>query len=125
MAEQNRPASNTLAPDPSDNYERAHPEHEAGQGRLDGNVKATPTARPDKVAAAVANAQDGSKQINAHDANPSHPAAPLQPDHSMLDEEPLGWDQAPVGRDIPENERQPRTGGKGGTPDAGEAARQG
>ncbi len=57
----------TQVPDPTDSYERSHPEHESGQGRLDNNSKATPTPCPDKMAAAVANAQDGSKQINAHD----------------------------------------------------------
>ena len=36
-AEENRPASPQQAPDPSDNYERSHPEHEAGMGRLDNN----------------------------------------------------------------------------------------
>ncbi len=54
-------------PDPTDSYERCHPEHESGQGRLDNNTKATPTKRPDKMPATVANAQDGSKQINAQD----------------------------------------------------------
>jgi hypothetical protein len=115
MAEQMRPASKELAPDPSDNYERSHPEHEAGQGRLDNNTKATPTPQPDKVAATVSNAQDGSKQINAHEDDKAA-AKPQQPDHSMLEEEPLGWDQAPTGSASDRTKRQPRTDGKGGTP---------
>ncbi len=124
MAEQMRPASKELAPDPSDTYERSHPEHEAGQGRLDTNAKATPTARPDKIAASVGNAQDGSKQINAHEDENKAAAPSPQPDHSMLDEEPLGWDQAPVGSTGDRNKRHPRIGGKGGTADAGEDAKR-
>ena len=52
------------------------------------------------------------------------PAAPISapPDHSMKEEEPLGWDEAPMGRgQFPAgNTRHPRQGGKGGTPDVGE-----
>ena len=44
-------------------------------------------------------------------------AKPPQPDHSMREEEPLGWDQAPTGTDQPTPHRQPRQMGKGGTPD--------
>ncbi len=121
MAEQMRPASKELAPDPSNNYERSHPENEAGAGRLDNNTKATPTPEPDHMAASVGNAQDGSKQINAHEQHQAPVGeAPQQPDHSMLDEEPMGWDQAPTGSAPDRERRHPRTGGKGGTPDSGE-----
>jgi hypothetical protein len=123
MAEQNRPASKALAPDPSNNYERSHPENEAGQGRLDNNSKATPTAKPDKIAASVGNAQDGSKQINAHDATTG--TGVQQPDHSMLEEEPLGWDQTSSSATSDQTRRHPRTGGKGGTPNAGEPTKKG
>lgn len=58
--------------------------------------------------------------------DPSKPISP-QPDHSMNDEEPLGWDQTPKdSADLPAgNTRHPRQGGKGGTPDVGEANREG
>lgn len=136
MAEQNqmRPASPDQAPDPSFNYERSHPEREAGMGRLDNNTKATPTDQPDHIPDAVRNAQDPTRQINAHDvvngraaADPNESArdlgpkpgagpAPVQPDHSMKDEEPDGWDLAPTDIHDPQNQRHPKTEGKGGTP---------
>ena len=113
MAEQNRPASPQQAPDPSDSYERSHPEHEAGMGRLDNN-KATPTNQPDKQDETVKNRQDPQRQINAQET--ANRPAPQQPDHSMNDEEPDGWDQAPNDIHDPKQKRHPRTEGKGGTP---------
>ena len=136
MSEQQmRPASPEQAPDPSFNYERSHPEREAGAGRMDTNAKATPAATPDKIAAPVANAQDPTRSLTAQDATPPQPAAgqkpvahglpaPAQPDHSMKDEEPLGWDQAPTDIQNPRGQRHPRTGGEGGTPNVGQAERQ-
>ena len=116
MAEQMRPASPEEAPDPSNNYERAHPENEAGMGRLDNN-KAVPQNSPDQGQDAVRNKHDGTKQLNAHDAvNQRGGPAPEQPNHSMKDEEPLGWDQAPTDIHDPTKQRHPRTEGKGGTP---------
>jgi hypothetical protein len=116
-AEQNRPASPQKAPDPSNSYERAHPENESGQGRLDNN-KATPQQQPDRQEQAVRNKQDPARQINAEDTiNPrGGEPAQEQPEHSMHDEEPDGWDQAPS--DIQDNrqKRHPRTEGRGGTP---------
>ncbi len=48
-------------------------------------------------------------------ARPDDPKPP-QPDHSMKEDQPLGWDTAP--EDLPEGEeRHPRQKGKGGTPD--------
>ena len=117
MAEQMRPASPEQAPDPSNNYERAHPEREAGQGRLDNDV-ATPQEQPDRMGDAVKNKSEP-RQINAHDVTDgraSSKPAPEQPDHSMKDEEPMGWDQAPTDIRDPQQQRHPRTGGKGGTP---------
>ena len=67
MAEQMRPASPQQAPDPSHSYERSHPGREAGMGRLDSD-KAVPSESPDKGHEAVGNRQDGTKQVNAHDA---------------------------------------------------------
>lgn len=49
-------------------------------------------------------------------ARPGDPK-PRQPDHSMREEEPLGWDQAPTEADQPTPHRHPRREGKGGTPD--------
>ena len=116
MAEQMRPASPQQAPDPSDSYERSHPGREAGMGRLDNN-KAVPTEAPDQQQDAVRNKQDPTRQINAQDAvNPHGGPAPEQPDHSMKDEEPLGWDQAPTDIHNPREQRHPRREGKGGTP---------
>ena len=123
MAEQMRPASPQQAPDPSFNYERSHPEREAGQGRLDNN-RATPARTDDKADNAVTN-RSTPREVTAHEVtdarksnDPGEPAgpAPVQPDHSMKDEEPLGWDQAPT--DIGDNrhKRHPRTEGRGGTP---------
>lgn len=113
MAEQMRPASPEQAPDPSDNYERSHPEHEAGMGRLDNN-KATPQNQPDGEQQAVHNKQEPDRQINAEEL--SQRPAPQQADHSMHEEEPTGWDQAPTDIKDQERKRHPRTEGKGGTP---------
>ena len=116
MAEENRPASPQQAPDPSDNYERSHPEHEAGMGRMDNN-NAVPTAKPDRQEQAVKNKQDPTHQINAQDPISQRGGpAPEQPDHSMHDEEPDGWDQAPKDIKDPRHKRHSRTEGKGGTP---------
>ena len=116
MAEQMRPASPEQAPDPSNNYERAHPENEAGMGRLDNN-KATPAEAPARGQQAAKNRQDPTGQVNAQDVvNNRRGSNPEQPDHSMKDEEPLGWDQAPKNIDDPKDKRHPRTEGRGGTP---------
>ena len=116
MAEQMRPASPEEAPDPSNNYERSHPENEAGMGRLTNN-KAVPADAPDRGQDAVKNKQDGSRQLNGQDAISRRGGpAPEQPDHSMKDEEPLGWDQVPQDIHDPKMQRHPRTEGKGGTP---------
>jgi len=60
------PSSNPPAPDPSDIYERSHPEHEAGMGRLDCE-KPVPSQCPDVIEQTVEHRQDGSRQINAHE----------------------------------------------------------
>jgi hypothetical protein len=116
MAEQMRPASPEQAPDPSQSYERSHPGREAGMGRMDAD-KPVPQQSPDKHQEAGTNRQDPTRQVNAQDAiNQRGGPAPEQPDHSMKDEEPLGWDLAPTDIHDPERQRQPRTEGKGGTP---------
>ncbi len=111
MAEQMRPASPNDAPDPSNTYERAHPENESGMGRLDNNA-ATPTPQPNRQEQTVKNRQ-GSRQINAHEDVAEEPQK-AEPDHSMHEEEPL--DEGPVDINDPRNRRHPRTEGKGGTP---------
>lgn len=122
MAEQHpqmRPASPAQAPDTARVYERAQPAKEAGMGRLDNN-KSTPERCDDKMEHAVGNKQPN-RQINAEDVlneragNPAAGAAISPPDHSMQDEEPMGWDQAPIDIKNPRDQRQPKTEGKGGT----------
>src|SRR5687767_4413401 len=112
MAEQMRPTSPSQAPDPANSYERAHPENEAGMGRMDNN-KATPTAQPNRDEQAVKNRQDPDRQINAHEDDAST-RDKSDPDHSMQEEEPL--DEGPVDINDPRHRRHPRTEGKGGTP---------
>jgi hypothetical protein len=120
MAEQAKEES--AAPDPARSYERAKPEAEAGMGRLDNDEQAVPTDRPDQMPDAVKHAQRP-RQLNAHEViNESEsvdPARSMPPpyavDHSMLDEEPDGWDQAPTDIKNPREKRHPRKEGKGGT----------
>jgi hypothetical protein len=100
MAEQMRPENRKKAPDPSNSYERAHPENEAGMGRLDNN-DSTPTDRPDQVEEAVDNRQE-SHQLNSEDVvDQRENLSPEPRQHSMHEEAP----QTP-----------PRQQGKGGTP---------
>ena len=120
MAEDMRPASPGEAPDPANAYERAHPQREAGMGRLDNNDDAVPTSNPDQQHQAVPNRQDP-RQINAHEVtnarqgdDPNNPDRGAEPDHSMHEEEPL--DEGPVENVNPRFRRHPRTEGKGGTP---------
>ena len=122
MPEETRPLDKESAPDPSNNYERSHPEREAGMGRLDNN-KSTPTQREDQQKETVGN-RSSQRQLNAHDVTDSRAdgkntatpeIAPVQPDHSMHDEEPDGWDQAPNDISDPKQKRHPKTDGLGGT----------
>jgi hypothetical protein len=125
MADQTRPASPRQAQDPANSYERANPNQEAGMGRLDNN-KATPQKQADDPQRAAPR-QAPDRQINAQEtgnARSSNQPGQQQPDHSMHEEEGLD-EQYPKGAANPRDERQPRTGGKGGTPDAGEPRRNG
>src|SRR5438132_4117483 len=79
--EQMRPTSNKQAADPSDSYERSHPEHESGMGRLDNN-KFVPAAERDKMHEAITHGQDPTWQINAEDVVEQRKIGPPQPDHS-------------------------------------------
>lgn len=65
MANQSKPGSKQQVPDPATVYERAKPEAESGQGRLDNN-KATPTRRPDRIKDTVSHKQT-SRQLNSDD----------------------------------------------------------
>ncbi len=114
-------------PDPARSYERAKPEMESGMGRLDNNDDATPTDRPNQLEDTVPNRQDPQKQINAEETDDDRAGRdlnnkddsstnPEQPEHSMREEEPLGWDQAPQDITDPRHKRHSRTEGRGGTP---------
>jgi hypothetical protein len=59
--EQMRPASKEKAPDPSNTYERSHPENESGMGHMD-IAKAVPIDHPDAL---------GSTGVHDHDAPPA------------------------------------------------------
>jgi hypothetical protein len=78
MASQMRPASKKEAPDPSDSYERSHPEHEAGMGELDVHLN-TPTDAPDRTEQTVTHRQDGTRQVNAHEVVNERASATTQP----------------------------------------------
>jgi hypothetical protein len=126
--EQMRPASKEQAPDPAHTYERAKPERES-QGKL-GKLHTPPAKTPDKMEQSVPQHQNPARQINADEQQSGKAAqentpqasqpAKRQPDHSMNDEPQTGWDTAPNDIANPRNKRHPRTGGKGGTPDAGQ-----
>lgn len=124
-----QPIGPTQPPDPASSYERAKPEKEAGQGRLDNNP-GTPEDQPDRSGQAVKN-QQPSKGIAAEDTSTQHEegrplnkqdsegrSLPPQPEHSMMEEESPGWDDAPQDIHDPRQQRPPRTPGtnKGGTP---------
>lgn len=66
----------------------------------------------------------GRPRYLAPDPSPdSREPLPPQPDHSMKEELPMGWDMAPTDIHNPREQRQPRTEGKGGTPDRDETGR--
>lgn len=122
MAKQEQPRQSVendeRVPDTARVYERAKPEKEAGMGRLEDDSRPA-DAVGDRGSQAVKNRQDPSRSINADDA-PAKPetadrAIRQQPDHSMKDEEPLGWDQAPMDIHNPREKRHPRPKDPGGT----------
>jgi hypothetical protein len=67
------PDRGSQGPDTARVYERAKPELESGQGRLDNNNNATPERHADRIADAVPN-QQASRQINAEEEQASRPA---------------------------------------------------
>ena len=84
MADKARPLSKKDAPDPSNSYERSHPENEAGMGRLDANLNATPHPQPDEAMLQVAPQKQANRQLNAHDVVNERaaltPSSPDEPD---------------------------------------------
>jgi hypothetical protein len=122
MAEQMRPSSKQDAPNPAHSYERADPNREAGQGSLE-KVEPDPTQQPDKIQETPQNRSDPRRQLNAQEVIKG--AERNQPDHSMFEDEPTDPDLAPQDIHDPRRQRQPRTGGKGGTPDVGDSRRSG
>jgi hypothetical protein len=124
MASENRPLSKEDAPDPTRSYGREKPEAESGMGRLDNNI-ATPTNSPDRAEDAVKNKQDATRQINAQDVVDQRATGEKEPDHSMAEDDQIDTDTIPEESDNPREKRNPRIGGKGGTPNAGESRRQG
>jgi hypothetical protein len=73
--EQMRPASKAKAPEPSNTYERAHPENEVGQGRL-GCDKPVPSECADNLEASVKHKQDTTRQLNSEDVIDQRSKAP-------------------------------------------------
>jgi hypothetical protein len=115
MASKNQPSSSKQAPDPATSYERAKPEKEAGMGRLDNNDEAVPSGTPDKGIDAVRNKTNPRRYEEAAGVQNLDKAPPVEEvDHSMKDEEPLGWDQAPMSKARADVKRHSRTDGKGG-----------
>ena len=62
---------------------------------------------------------DSSKPQSTPGQSKPLPEGNEKADHSMNEEEKLGWDQAPEGQDTPDPHRHPRQAGQGGAPDEG------
>jgi hypothetical protein len=122
MAEQMRPSSKKDAPNPAHSYERTDPNRESGAGRLDADIT-TPTNRPDQIQESPGNRSDPTRQLNAEEG--LRAGERRDPGHSMFEDEPTDADLAPHDIQNPRRKRNPRTGGKGGTPDEGDARRKG
>jgi len=122
MAKSQRPLKPEDAPDPARVYERAKPEAESTTGQLH-STHAPTHQKSDQMHKAVGN-RTKSRQLNSQDVvserseptqeEQSQQDLPPQPDHSMKEEEPTGWDQAPQDIQNPKMKRHPRTEGKGG-----------
>jgi hypothetical protein len=131
MAETRDTSHPVTPPQTERSYERAIPEAEAGMGRLENN-ESTPTERPDELPGTVRNAhnpnprdqeeghqilrnQQRARQTGDSDIAIRKPDEPImpQPDHSMHEEEPLGWDQRPQEATPDERRKHPRPDGIG------------
>jgi uncharacterized Zn-finger protein len=113
---QGQPASPAQAPDPANNYERAKPERESPSGSLDQKYPRphahTDEVGPESTSGKHTNRPDTDSQELSTSVQPS--VNPGQVQHSMRDEEPDGWDQAPTDIHDPQQKRHSRTEGKGG-----------
>ena len=70
-----------------------------------------------------ANQPDEKHPVNPNaQSTPGHakPMPGSEPDKSAKDEQPLGWDQAPVEQETESEHRHPRQTGEGGVPEPGE-----
>lgn len=117
MAEASQNTRPHSAPDPADSYERARPENVSPHGGLD-QAKAPVHEVPDKNAPEGTTARHTNRP-NSDSMENSTEVQPVSPDdveHSMKDEEPDGWDQAPMSISDPQQKRHSRTEGKGGVP---------
>src|SRR3954462_7077910 len=92
---QNRPESPSKAPDPSQNYERAHPDRESPSGSTQ-QTYPRPHDHPDRAGPESTSRHTKRPNADSMEKSSHDPAKREQPDHSMHDEEPLGWDQAPT-----------------------------
>ena len=123
--DQNHP---TQAPKTASSYERAQPSLNSPTQGVQVPQTRTPEM-PDASGPEGTKPQDKSKRSgdeapgeadsDADSDTASSPASrpltdPDSIDHSMLDEEPDGWDLAPNDIHDPERKRHPRTEGKGG-----------
>jgi hypothetical protein len=112
---QNRPESAAKAPDPSHNYERSHPDRESPSGSTQ-QTYPRPHDHPDRVGPESTSRHTNRPNADSLENDPRRGPItdPAKVDHSMHEEEPLGWDQSPQGSANPREQRQPRTEGKGG-----------
>lgn len=114
---QNRSDSATHAPDPSANYERSHPDRESPSGSTQ-QTYPRPHDHPDRAGpestSRITNRPNADSMENSTEVQPTTNPGEVQ--HSMKQEEPQGWDQAPTDVQNPRMQRQPRTEGKGGVP---------
>jgi hypothetical protein len=108
----------TKLPDPADSYERARPENTSPQGTLDGPNPPTHQApdknTPEGTTGRHQNRPNSDSMENSTRVEASEAVGKV--DHSMHDEEPTGWDQAPQSISDPQQKRHSRTEGKGGVP---------
>lgn len=103
-------------PDTSETYERGHPDKTPGLGKMDTPDHDEHADHPDSVQGSVRNDLSEQPAPKTDPDNPK-PLPGLDPEHTMKNETPLGWDQAPREADTKNEHRHPRQIGKGGTPD--------
>lgn len=112
------PTEPRVPPDPATSYERAKPEKESPQGTLEGPNPPLHES-PDRGAPEGTTGKHTNRPASDSMETSTDKQADSEPGdvkHSMFEEEPTGWDQAPQSISDPERKRQPRTEGKGGVP---------